>query len=66
MAGLSLTQDMRNDVLLDRMRSKVGEGESLALGLRRLQEENVDEKLNAMDRASKVDQLLAELKAKRA
>ena len=65
-SGLSTTQEFQHDALLDRMRSKVGEGESLAHGLNTLQEENADHRLAAMERSDKVDQLLADLKAKRA
>jgi phage shock protein A len=63
--GITATQDFQNDALLDRMRSKVGEGESLAHGLTAIQEQNADHRLASIDRTDKVDQLLAELKAKR-
>lgn len=64
--GSTVTQDFQNDALLERMRSKVGEGESLAHGITAIEEQNADRRLAAIDRADKVDQLLADLKAKRA
>jgi phage shock protein A len=63
--GLTSTQDFQNDALLERMRSKVGEGESLAHGVGVLEQQNADRRLAAIDRSDRVDQLLAELKAKR-
>lgn len=65
-SGISASQDFRQDALLERMRSKVGEGESVAHGLTTLEQENADHRLAAMERSDKVDRLLADLKAKRA
>lgn len=64
-SGVAVSQDMKNDATFDRMREKVGESEALGLGYATLLEDNAEKRLAALDRADKVEQLLAELKSKR-
>lgn len=65
-SGVAISKDMEHDALFDRMRSKVGEQEAVAHGVATLNEENAERRLAALERADKVEQLLAELKAKHA
>ncbi len=64
-SGVAVSQDIKNDATFDRMREKVGESEALGLGYATLLEDNAEKRLAALDRADKVEQLLAELKSKR-
>jgi phage shock protein A len=64
-SGVAVSQDMKNDATFDRMREKVGESEAMGLGYATLLEDNAEKRLAALDRADKVEQLLAELKSKR-
>jgi len=63
-SGVAISKDMEQDALFDRMRNKVGEHEAVAHGVATLNEENAERRLAALERADKVEQLLAELKAK--
>ena len=65
-SGVAVSQEMKNDATFDRMREKVGESEALGIGYATLLEDNSEKRLAALERADKVEQLLAELKAKRA
>ncbi len=64
-SGVAVSQDLKNDATFDRMREKVGESEALGIGYATLLEDNAEKRLAALDRADKVEQLLAELKSKR-
>jgi phage shock protein A len=64
-SGVAVSRDMTNDATFDRMREKVGESQALGLGYATLLEDNAEKRLAALDRADKVEQLLAELKSKR-
>jgi len=64
-SGVAVSQEMKNDATFDRMREKVGETEALGIGYATLLEDNSEKRLAALERADKVEQLLAELKAKR-
>jgi len=64
-SGVAVSQEMKNDATFDRMREKVGESEALGIGYATLLEENSEKRLAALERADKVEQLLAELKSKR-
>ena len=64
-SGVAVSQEMKNDATFDRMREKVGESEALGLGYATLLEDDAEKRLAALDRADKVEQLLAELKSKR-
>lgn len=65
-SGVAVSQEMKNDATFDRMREKVGVSEALGVGYATLLEENSEKRLAALERADKVEQLLAELKAKKA
>jgi phage shock protein A len=64
-SGVAVSQEMKNDATFDRMREKVGASEAMGVGYATLLEENSEKRLAALERADKVEQLLAELKAKR-
>jgi phage shock protein A len=64
-SGVAVSQEMKNDATFDRMREKVGETEAMGIGYATLLEDNSEKRLAALERADKVEQLLAELKSKR-
>ncbi len=64
-SGVAVSQEMKNDATFDRMREKVGASEAMGVGYATLLEDNSEKRLAALERADKVEQLLAELKAKR-
>jgi phage shock protein A len=64
-SGVAVSQEMKNDATFDRMREKVGLSEAMGVGYATLLEDNAEKRLAALERADKVEQLLAELKAKR-
>jgi phage shock protein A len=63
-AGAALKSDSTS-ATFDRMRRKVQRGEAIGAATAELARESIEERFEAIDRDERVDQLLAELKAKK-
>lgn len=63
-AGSAALNEFERDAALDRVRGKVLEAEALGEGQAECSEPDVEKRLAALERSDKVEQMIAELKAK--
>ncbi len=63
-AGVAMRSD-RNAATFERMRRKVHHGEAVSAATAELAADTVDERFDALERNDRIDQLLADLKARR-
>jgi phage shock protein A len=65
-AGIAQIQEFEGEALLQRAQAKVSEADALGHGLLTVTEPGAEQRLAALEKADKVEQLLAELKNRKA
>jgi phage shock protein A len=63
-AGMAIRSD-RNAATFERMRRKVHHGEAVSVATAELASDNIDERFDLLERDDRIDQLLADLKARK-